>query len=153
MNGLIHKLESSLNSEEWFQALFQKPNIVRVPLTESLIKEAVQDYRKDYMYVGYGETGKNMGHVYQINDIEVLQRKLVQPQRNILTEFFVSLDNSFFDYEAYIKWCEDNKAKEEYGYDYTNPIWYAKWEIGPIVEKSWNSVENFPVYDTIKFEH
>ena len=153
MNGLIHKLESSLNSGKWFQALFQKPNIVRVPLTESLIKEAVQDYRKDYMYVGYGETGKNMGHVYQINDIEVLQRKLVQPQRNILTEFFVSLDNSFFDYEAYIKWCEDNKAKEEYGYDYTNPIWYAKWEIGPIVEKSWNSVENFPVYDTIKFEH
>jgi hypothetical protein len=151
MNGLIHKLESGINSGYFFQALFQKPDIVRIPLTESVIAEAVKDYRQDYMYVGYGETGKNMGHVYQINDVEVLHRKLVQPQRYILTEFFVSLADAHFDYEKYIKWCKDNKTQEEYGYDYTNPIWYAKWEVGPIVEKSWNTLENFPVYDTITF--
>jgi len=149
MNGLIHKLESSLSLGAWFVSLFSNPDIIRIPLTESVIKEAVTDYKKNYMYVGYGETGKNMGQVYQINDVEVLQRKLVQPQRYILSEFFVALENMPFNYEAYIKWCEHNKAEEEYGYDYTNPIWYAKWEIGPIVEKSWNSLENFPEYDTI----
>jgi len=149
MNGLIHKLESGINSGYFFQALFQKPNIIRIPLTESVIKEAVNDYKQDYMYVGYGETGKNMAHVYQINDVDVLRRKLVQPQRYILTEFFVELENKSFDYGAYIQWCKDNKAQEEYGYDYTNPIWYAKWEIGKIVERSWKRIDDFPEYNTI----
>jgi len=151
MNGLIHKLESGLNSGYFFQALFQKPNIVRIPLTETITKEAVNDYKENYMYVGYGETGKNMGHIYQINDVEVLQRKLVQPQRYILTEFFVALKDMPFNYNKYVTWCKDNRA-EDYDYDYTNPIWYGKWEIGKILEKSWNGLENFPEYDTIKFE-
>jgi hypothetical protein len=150
MNGLIHKLESDIKGGDFFQALFQKPDIVRIPLTESIIKEAVQNYRADHLYVGFGETGKNMGHIFQINDIEVLHRKLVQPQRFVLTEFFLPFSTHSFDYEKYIKWCKDNDA-EGYGYDYTNPIWYGKWEIGKIISKSWRTTADFPLYNKVEY--
>jgi len=150
MNSLIHKLEGDIKGSEWFQALFEKPDIVRIPLNDTLIKEAVTQYKTDYLYVGYGETGKNMAHVFQINDVGVLHRKLVQPQRSILSEFFLPFASHSFDYARYIKWCEDNNAAS-YGYDYTNPIWYGKWEIGKVVSKSWNSTSNFPIYNKVGY--
>ena len=70
MNGLIHKLEGSLYGGQWMQALFKNPNIVRIPLTDELIDEAVSSYKKDHLYVGYGETGKNMAHIFEMNEVE-----------------------------------------------------------------------------------
>lgn len=151
MNGLIHKLEMGLNGGLFFQALFAKPNIVRIPLTESIINEAVTSYKNDHIYVGFGETGKNMGHIFDIKDIEVLHRKLVQPQRYILSEIFISFYNQVFKYDEYEKWCIENKA-DEYGYDYKNPIWYGKWEIGKVVEKTWGNINQFPIYDGVIYE-
>ena len=151
MNGLIHKLEGSLYGGQWMQALFKNPNIVRIPLTDELIDEAVSSYKKDHLYVGYGETGKNMAHIFEMNEVELLSRQMVQPQRYILSEFFITLDDKPFNYDGYINWCKEHNA-QELGYDYTNPIWYGKWEVGKIVEKSYNGITHFPEYDQVKIE-
>lgn len=151
MNGLIHKLESGLTGGLYFQVLFAKPNIIRIPLNESVIGEAVTSYKNEYIYVGFGETGKNMKHIFEIKDVEVLHRKLVQPQRYILSEIFVSFYDECFDYDSYEKWCIENNA-DKYGYDYKNPIWYGKWEIGKIVDKTWGHTNQFPLYDSVIYE-
>jgi hypothetical protein len=150
LNGLIHKLEGNLYGGQWLQALYKKPDIVRIPLTEEIISEAVSGYRKDVLYVGYGETGKNMAHIFQMNEHELLERKMVQPQRYILSEFFLPFNDMPLDYEGYKKWCIKHNAAEK-GYDYENPIWYGKWEVGQIVKKSFNNLSSFPQYDTIRF--
>jgi len=151
MNGLIHKLEGNLYGSQWMQALFKKPNIVRIPLTEEIISEAVPDYKKDHMYVGYGETGKNMAHIFAMNEVDLLKRQMVQPQRYILSEFFISFNDSYLDPKEYKNWCEKHGASE-LGYDYNNPIWYGKWEVGRIISKSYHAIEHFPEYDEIKVE-
>lgn len=151
MNGLIHKLEGSLYGGHWVQALFKKPEIIRIPLTDEIIAEATKGYKKNTLYVGYGETGKNMAHIYAQNEVELLERKMVQPQRYILTEFFLSLSNKMLDYKDYKDWCLKNNAKD-YGYDYENPIWYGTWPIGEIVGASFQGLQNFPVYDSICVE-
>ena len=148
MNGLIHKLECSLYGGAWMQALFKKPKIGRIPLTAGLIQESVRDYKKDCVYVGYGETGKNMAHIFQMNEIDLLNRQMVQPQRYILSEFFIPFENMIMNFERYVNWCQQHNVQEK-GYDFLNPIWYAKWEIGRIVEKSFSSLSDFPIYDTI----
>ncbi len=149
MNGLIHKLEGSLYGGQWVQALFKKPEIVRVPLTAELIADATQGYKKNVLYVGYGETGKNMAHIYAMNEVELLERKMVQPQRFILTEFFLPFDDMPLNYENYKSWCIKNKAAE-FGYDYENPLWYGTWPVGDVVSKSFDNLSQFPIYDNIR---
>lgn len=153
MNGLIHKLESTLYERQWMQALFKRPNgtIARIPLTKKIISEAVPDYKKDRMYVGYGETGKNMAHIFAMNEVDLLKRQMVQPQRYILSEFFISLNDADLNYKGYVDWCKKHGASE-LGYDYKNPIWYGKWEVGKIISKSYNTLENFPEYDEVRVE-
>lgn len=148
MNGLIHKLETSLYSGSWMQALFKKPNIGRIPLTTELISESVKDYKKDHLYVGYGETGKNMAHIFQMNEVDLLERQMVQPQRYILSEFFIPFEDMIMNYSEYLNWCKKNNAGEK-GYDYENPIWYGKWEVGQIIEKSFKNLAEFPIYNKI----
>lgn len=150
MNGIIHKLEGTLYGS-WFQAAFTKPNFVRIPLNEEIIAEGQAVYKKDSLYVGYGETGKNMAISYSMNDVGVLERKMVQPQRSILSEFFLPFYDDKFDIKHYQEWCIKHGAEEK-GYDYMNPIWYAKWEIGEITEKSFRDLSLFPNYDTITLD-
>ena len=153
MNTLIHKLEGHLfhDTSQWFQAGFCEPNVARVELTEDLLKEAVKDYKSDHIYVGYGETGKNLYHAHAFNEVNLVKRKMVQPQRVILSEFFISFGDAILDWDKYEKWCVENDAVLN-GYDYTNPIYFAKWEIGKIINKSFYGLKNFPEYDSVKIE-
>lgn len=153
MNTLIHKLEGNLfyETSQWFQAAFCEPNVARTELTEDILKEAVKDYKSDHIYVGYGETGKNLYHAQGFDEVDLVKRKMVQPQRVILSEFFISFGDAILDWEKYEKWCIENETFS-YGYDYKNPIYFAKWEIGKIVNKSFVGLKNFPDYDCVKIE-
>lgn len=151
LNGLIHKLEGSLYGGQWLQALYKKPEIIRIPLTDEIIAEAEFGYKKDILYVGYGETGKNMAHIFQMNEVELLERQMVQPQRYIITEFFLPFNDMPLDYAGYKKWCIKHRAIER-GYNYENPIWYGTWPVGQVLRKSFSNLAQFPIYDSIKIE-
>jgi hypothetical protein len=154
LNKLIHKLEGSLHGGHWLTASFGPPvgdpNLKIAPLKYKMLQEATIGYKKDHLYLDYCETGKNMAHIYQQNDVETLQRKMVQPQRNIHPSIFLNFkSNMVVDYEDYKKWCVKNNA-EELGYDYENPRWWGTWELGKIVKASFEKLSVFPYYDTIK---
>jgi hypothetical protein len=154
LNKLIHKLEGSLYGGDWLTASFGPPvgdsDLKIVPLKYKMLSEATIGYKKEHLYLDYCETGKNMVHIYQQNDVQTLQRKMVQPQRNIHPSIFLTLNSDMVvDFEGYKKWCEDNNA-EELGYDYENPRWWGTWELGKVVKKSFKELSMFPYYDTIK---
>lgn len=151
MNNLIHKFESNLFGGRWMQATFAQPNVHRIPLNDKIISEATRDYKKGLLYVGYGETGKNMEHIHTMNEVDLLERKMVQPQRYILSEFFLPFDDKIMDYEDYKNWCIKNNAEEK-GYDFENPIWYGTWEVGIVIERSFHILSEFPIHDTIQIE-
>ena len=154
LNKLIHKLEGSLYGGDWLTASFGPPvgdpDLKIVPLKYKMLSEATIGYKKEHLYLDYCETGKNMVHIYQQNDVQTLQRKMVQPQRNIHPSIFLTLNSDMVvDFEGYKKWCEDNNA-EELGYDYENPRWWGTWELGKVIKKSYKKLTEFPYYDTIK---
>ena len=154
LNKLIHKLEGSLYGGDWLTASFGPPvgdpDLKIVPLKYKMLSEATIGYKKEHLYLDYCETGKNMVHIYQQNDVQTLQRKMVQPQRNIHPSIFLTLNSDMVvDFEGYKKWCEDNNA-EELGYDYENPRWWGTWELGKVIKKSYKKFTEFPYYDTIK---
>jgi hypothetical protein len=154
LNKLIHKLEGSLYGGDWLTASFGPPvgdpDLKIVPLKYKMLQEATIGYKKEHLYLDYCETGKNMVHIYQQNDVQTLQRKMVQPQRNIHPSIFLTLNSDMVvDFEGYKKWCEDNNA-EELGYDYENPRWWGTWELGKVIKKSYKELSMFPYYDTIK---
>ena len=154
LNKLIHKLEGSLYGGDWLTASFGPPvgdpDLKIVPLKYKMLSEATIGYKKEHLYLDYCETGKNMVHIYQQNDVQTLQRKMVQPQRNIHPSIFLTLNSDMVvDFEGYKKWCEDNNA-EELGYDYENPRWWGTWELGKVIKTSYEKLAEFPYYDTIK---
>ena len=154
LNKLIHKLEGTLHGGEWLTASFGAPvgdpNLKIAPLKYRMLQEATFGYKRDRLYLDYCETGKNMGHIFQQNDVETLQRKMVQPQRNIHPSIFLNFKSDMvLNFEDYKKWCIDNNA-EEFGYDYENPRWWGVWELGTIVKASFKKLSDFPYYDTIK---
>jgi hypothetical protein len=154
LNKLIHKLEGTLHGGEWLTASFGAPvgdpDLKIAPLKYRMLQEATFGYKRDRLYLDYCETGKNMGHIFQQNDVETLQRKMVQPQRNIHPSIFLNFKSDMvLNFEDYKKWCIDNNA-EEFGYDYENPRWWGVWELGTIVKASFKKLSDFPYYDTIK---
>lgn len=154
LNKLIHKLEGSLHGGDWLTASFGAPvgdpDLKIAPLKYKMLQEATLGYKKDRLYLDYCETGKNMAHIYQQKDVETLQRKMVQPQRNIHPSIFLNFkSNMELDFEDYKKWCVENNA-EELGYDYENPRWWGTWELGIIAKTSFKKLTEFPYYDTIK---
>ncbi len=154
LNKLIHKLEGTLHGGEWLTASFGAPvgdpDLKVAPLKYRMLQEATFGYKRDRLYLDYCETGKNMGHIFQQNDVETLQRKMVQPQRNIHPSIFLNFKSDMvLNFEDYKKWCIDNNA-EEFGYDYENPRWWGVWELGTIVKASFKKLSDFPYYDTIK---
>ncbi len=154
LNKLIHKLEGTLHGGEWLTASFGAPvgdpDLKIAPLKYRMLQEATFGYKRDRLYLDYCETGKNMGHIFQQNDVETLQRKMVQPQRNIHPSIFLNFKSDMvLNFEDYKKWCIDNNA-EDFGYDYENPRWWGVWELGTIVKASFKKLSDFPYYDTIK---
>ena len=154
LNKLIHKLEGTLHGGEWLTASFGAPvgdpDLKIAPLKYRMLQEATFGYKRDRLYLDYCETGKNMGHIFQQNDVETLQRKMVQPQRNIHPSIFLNFKSDMvLNFEDYKQWCIDNNA-EEFGYDYENPRWWGVWELGTIVKASFKKLSDFPYYDTIK---
>ena len=154
LNKLIHKLEGTLHGGEWLTASFGAPvgdpDLKVAPLKYRMLQEATFGYKRDRLYLDYCETGKNMGHIFQQNDVETLQRKMVQPQRNIHPSIFLNFKSDMvLNFEDYKKWCIDNNA-EDFGYDYENPRWWGVWELGTIVKASFKKLSDFPYYDTIK---
>jgi len=154
LNKLIHKLEGTLHGGEWLTASFGAPvgdpDLKIAPLKYRMLQEATFGYKRDRLYLDYCETGKNMGHIFQQNDVETLQRKMVQPQRNIHPSIFLNFKSDMvLNFEDYKQWCIDNNA-EEFGYDYENPRWWGVWELGTIVKVSFKKLSDFPYYDTIK---
>lgn len=152
MNTLIHKMEgsASLEGSQWFQVLFDKPTVFRTDLDDDLLAEAVEDYEENKVYIGYGETGKNLHHAFQFNELDLIHRQMVQPQRSILTELFVVLNGDMpLRWEKYEEWAIENDV-EAYGYDYKNPKYYGKWAIGEIEYKSFDSLARFPTFDEVR---
>jgi len=152
MNTLIHKMEgtATLEGSQWYQALFDKPTIVRTELDDNLLAEAVEDYEENKIYIGYGETGKNIHHAVQFNEVDLITRQMIQPQRSILTEFFLVLGGDMpLRWDRYEEWCIENNV-ESYGYDYKNPKYWGKWPIGEIRRKSFDMLARFPVHDEVR---
>lgn len=155
INKIIHKLEGSLHGPEWLIATFGArvgtPEYKIAPLKYKMLQEATFGYKRNRLYLDYCETGKNMRHVYEQNDVETLRRKMVQPQRNIHPSIFLCLHQDMaLDYENYKKWCIENNS-EELGYDYEHPMWWGTWELGHILTSSFNQ-SKFPDYDNIKIK-
>ena len=152
MNTLIHKMEgnASIEGTQWYQALFDQPTVIRTELDDNLLAEAVEDYEENKIYIGYGETGKNLHHAVQLNEIDLVKRQMVQPQRSILTEFFVALGGDMpLRWDRYEQWCIENNV-ESYGYDYKNPKYWGKWPIGEISRKSFDNLAGFPPHDEVR---
>lgn len=156
LNKLIHKLEGGLHGSNWITASFGppvgSPDLKIIPLKYKLLSEATCGYKKNHVYLDYCETGKNMSHIFKQNDVETLQRKMVQPQRNIHPSIFINFTTDMaMDYDEYVKWCQDNNA-EELGYDYENPRWWGTWELGKLLKSSFKNLGEMPEYDTLKIK-
>jgi len=146
LNHLIHRLEGSTDGANWMTATFLP--FQRISLTEKMYQEGTREFKKDYMYAGYAETGKNLYNAYYDKEDDLIKRKMVQPQRAICSEFFLPMEDMEFDYEDYANWCEQNDAKK-YGYDYEHIKYHGKWQIGRVIE-SYLTI-NFPMYDEIRY--
>ena len=146
LNHLIHRLEGSETESSWMQATFSP--FTRIEMTDEILSEGKKDYQANRLYIGFAETGKNLWHGWIDNEIDLIKRGMVQPQRAVTSEFFFSLTDINMDWNSYEEWCIKNNSSV-YGYDHTDIKYYGKWEVG-VMKHDYNK-NTFPEYNKIRY--
>jgi hypothetical protein len=120
-NDLIHSFESIIKNEPCcFSVIntadYQETNTALLKPEDYFL--FTPDIEWGYMYLGYDTLGKNWNTVADHNDIEVVQRNQVKPQKTFSSEFYIN----FNERKSYVKknnfynwWVENefNKTKKE----------------------------------------
>lgn len=134
MNVLIHRLENTLGNLSGDPTYYEQSLLFyykgqrRVLLEPSDYEYFVGENLFGDLLLGYGTTGKNLYQCYLNNDKDLVQNKLVRPQRTVSTEvllIFPSHDpaEGYFEEEQakMIKWAKSISAPK-YGYNLKDPI-------------------------------
>lgn len=116
LNDLIHIFESIIKNE---YSCFSVVNIDYQKTNTALLKSEdyflfTPDIEWGYIYLGYNTLGKSWITVAEDNDIEVVLRNQIKPQKNFSSEFYINFNEKF----SYIKknkfynwWLENNFSK------------------------------------------
>jgi hypothetical protein len=119
-NDLIHSFESIIKNESCcFSVIntdYQKTNIALLKPEDYFL--FTPDIEWGYMYLGYNTLGKNWNTVADHNDIEVVQRNQVKPQKNFSSEFYINFNErkSYVKKNNFYNWWVENdfsKTKKE----------------------------------------
>ena len=132
LNKLVHSLEKAPNSKfgESFYVIRHSSDHVKAQfplLTDEMYRCFENNTENGDLYSDFFTVGKDLGHAYHTNDIELIRNNEVKQQSVVSGAVAFALDNNQFgnrtnnqEQTAYWNWCKANNA-ELYGYDYTEP--------------------------------
>ena len=131
LNKLVHSLEKAPNSKfgESFYVIRHSSDHVKAQfplLTDEMYRCFENNTENGDLYSDFFTVGKDLGHAYHTNDVELIRNNEVKQQSVVSGAVAFALDNQFGnrtnnqEQTAYWNWCKANNA-ELYGYDYTEP--------------------------------
>ena len=132
LNKLVHSLEKAPNSKfgESFYVIRHSSDHVKAQfplLTDEMYRCFENNTENGDLYSDFFTVGKDLGHAYHTNDVELIRNNEVKQQTVVSGAVAFALDNNQFgnrtnnqEQTAYWNWCKANNA-ELYGYDYTEP--------------------------------
>ena len=132
LNKLVHSLEKAPNSKfgESFYVIRHSSDHVKAQfplLTDEMYRCFENNTENGDLYSDFFTVGKDLGHAYHTNDVELIRNNEVKQQSVVSGAVAFALDNNQFgnrtnnqEQTAYWNWCKANNA-ELYGYDYTEP--------------------------------
>ena len=134
LNKLVHSLEKAPNSKfgESFYVIRHSSDHVKAQfplLTDEMYRCFENNTENGDLYSDFFTVGKDLGHAYHTNDVELIRNNEVKQQTVVSGAVAFALDEKQFglkknntEQSAYWDWCKANNA-ELYGYDYTQPLY------------------------------
>lgn len=132
LNKLVHSLEKAPNSKfgESFYVVRHTSDHVRAKypeITEDMYRCFENNIQNGDLYSDFFTVGKDLGHAFATNDVELVRNGEVKQQSVISGSTCFAVDKLQFgvvDADAqrtqYLEWCKSNNV-ELYGYDYHTP--------------------------------
>lgn len=152
INNLVHLCEKYTPDNgfisEFHSYRLQDDLLDLVPMEEEDYN-AMDFYIAGTAMIDFGTVGKDLGACYETNDVELVKRQEIKQQE--YARPYLSFDWTDYprdreaEYEAYYKWCDDNKV-ETYGYNVREP----KYNLGRVVIGDLVDKENFKTADMQK---
>lgn len=147
-NRLIHYFEgNNLNDSGWMGYRISAGS-KKIPMTldETLLGQGT--YNKNKLYLGYGEIGKQLRHMFQNNDIDGLNRGDSNPKSKVSAEVFMPFQTMEFNYQEYEEWVQTHyNSQISHPLQYDDPRQWAVWEIGELV----HPVPRIVLYSSVEF--
>lgn len=135
INNLVHLCEkyspnTSIKGE--YHSYRLAPDVEKITMKDSDY-ERMESIQFGTVALDFGTIGKDLGHCFASNDINLVKRREIKQQAYIRP--FLSFDWTDNNkdigmgiYEEYYEWCEKNNV-QKYGYEYKRP----KYNLGRVI--------------------
>ena len=143
LNELIHIYEYATenlgNGFPNMNMLFDYyPQTIFKPIQERDKHYLRTNYKWGQMYLGYNTLGKDWSAAYSDNDIDLVKRQGVKPQRRFAAEAFINFSENADEHSnamAFEQWYDglDDNTKQLVPYDDLNELTLGKFLIGQVV--------------------
>lgn len=132
LNKLVHSLEKAPNSKfgESFYVVRHTSDHVRAKypeITDNMYRCFENNIQNGDLYSDFFTVGKDLGHAFATNDVELIKNSEVKQQSVISGSVCFAVDKQQFGVvepdsqrTQYLDWCKQHNA-ELYGYDYHQP--------------------------------
>ena len=132
LNKLVHSLEKAPNSKfgESFYVVRHSSDHLKADfpeLTDEHYRCFENNTENGDLYLDFFTVGKDLGHAFHTNDVELIRNGEVKQQSVISGSVAFAMDRAQFGLKSnnqeqarYWQWCKDANA-ELYGYDYHQP--------------------------------
>lgn len=142
LNELIHIYEYALESTKEFPCMSMLfdyyPQTIFKPIQERDKHFLRCNYKWGQVYLGYNTLGKDWTAAYSDNDLDLVKRQSVKPQRRFAAETWINFsrnDDEYTNSMMFEKWYDglSDDLKELVPYEDLNDLTYGKFLIGEIV--------------------
>lgn len=142
LNELIHIYEYAVESEKEFpnmNMLFDYwPQTIFKPIQERDKHYLRVNHKWGQLYLGYNTLGKDWCATYSDNDIDLVKRQSVRPQRRFAAEAWINFsknDDEYTNTMVFEDWYDglDEETKKLVPYDDLNELTMGKFLIGEVV--------------------
>lgn len=142
LNELIHIYEYAVESKKEFpnmNMLFDYyPQTIFKPIQERDKHYLRCNYKWGQLYLGYNTLGKDWSATCADNDLDLVKRQAVRPQRRFAAEAWINFsknDNEYANAMVFEDWYDnlDEETKKLVPYDDLNELTMGKFLIGEVV--------------------
>jgi hypothetical protein len=146
LNELIHIYEYAVESGKEFpnmNMLFDYwPQTIFKPIQERDKHFLRINHKWGQLYLGYNTLGKDWSATYADNDIDLVKRQSVRPQRRFAAEAWMNFskhDDEYTNSMVFEQWYDnlDDETKNLVPYDDLNELTMGKFLIGEVVINKW----------------